>query len=910
LSRFFLLDGTGLVYRAFFAIRELTTSSGKPVNALFGLSRTLLRLAQEYFQPGDYVAFFMDRGRTTFRTRLLESYKAHRPETPEALKEQMALVQELVEGFGIPVRSQQDFEADDLIATFVRTFREEVDTLYVISSDKDLLQLVDDKVEMLRPETGVAELKRYTPEQVQEKYGVTPGQMNDYLALVGDPSDNIPGVKGVGKKTAETLLAEFQTLEGMYRNLSAVKPSFQKKLEEGKQMAFLSKKLVALHKQVPFEGMLQDFRYKGPVLERIAQLFQVLEFRSMLGELQKLPVSQEPSAPSPGADAGEALGGYETAKDLDYRTVSSASEFQALLEELQPQEAVAFDLETDSLNPREAHICGVSLCCSAGKAYYLPFAHTGDQQCANNPPDRLAQLVELLGEKIVVGHNLKFDFGVLMARGFDLPERAFDTMIAAYLCDPERSRYGLDGLVKEKFQYAMQSFKEVMGEHSFAQDFSMVPVQAATRYSAEDADFCWRLYLLLKEELERLSLVSLMEMVEMPVLRVLLQMEHTGVFFDRGYLKELSERFQEKIARRESEVFSLCGEEFNLNSPVQLGRILFEKMGLPAQGRTAKSKNYATGKAVLETLANDFEVARLILEYRKFSKLKSTYVDAIPRLIDAHTGRVHSSFHQTGTATGRLSSSEPNLQNLPVKEEEGREIRAAIRAETEGWQILSADYSQIELRLMAHLSGDSSLLEAFSSGKDVHTLTASRIFGIPLSEVDDASRSVGKTINFSIIYGISAFGLSNRLGIGRKEAQKFIDGYFAAYPGVLAFQKSMVENAKKKGYVRTLLGRIRNVRGLDAKNPSVRGEAERIAINSPVQGSAADIIKIAMIRVQNELLHQKWKSRLIIQIHDELVFEVHPEEREMLCAMVTKQMEGAMKLHVPMKVDLEMSDHF
>jgi len=880
------------------------------------------------------VTFFMDKGRTTFRTLLMEEYKAQRPPMPDALREQMKEVQPLVEGFGIPVLSVEGFEADDLIATYVSEFRSYCDEIWILTSDKDLCQLIDGKVKILRAEKGITDLVVYDEDKVREKYGVTPIQMIDYLSIVGDKVDNIPGVRGIGEKGALQLLSEYQTLEAIYEHIDLLPDKLRAKLAEGRADAFLSKELVTLKADIPVSRDFEGLRYRSADASKLLKRFHQYEFRSLEREWMPSLFSSVESGKSGNErfstvsteeEQGEEA--HAAQEDRNYTVVDDETAFRRLLEELNNAGQCAFDTETDSLNTRDARLVGISVSIAEKEGFYLPVAH---EEGVNLPGNMIAEFFERLKEKVVIGHNLKYDFEVIAHNGYPLPERYFDTMIAAYLLDPDRPRFNLDGLAQEVSAQVPLSYKELMGRHPFARDFSQVPIAEAARYSIEDADISYRLYLRYEPELKEFGLDRLFERIEMPLLKVLADMETEGVYFDREELRSLSQRMDTRIKQLKQEVLSMAGEAFNLDSPIQLGKILFERLGLPSKKSTSKSKNYSTDKSVLEELAADYEIAGKILEYRKLNKLKTTYIDAIPNLIHPKTQRVHTSFNQTGTATGRLSSSEPNLQNLPVKHDEGKEIRAAIKPQKNGWLLLSADYSQIELRIMAYLSQDDSLLEAFHRSQDIHTYTASRLFGIPLTDVDENQRRIGKMINFSIIYGVSSFGLSSRLGIGRKDAERFIEAYFRAYPGIKDYMKASIAAAQSGEIVRTLYGRLRRIRFISSRNQGLRKEAERVAINSPVQGTAADLIKVAMIRIHDRLKREQLNARLILQIHDELVFELPESETQVLQALVTQEMEQVLVTepyasivadrrgtigipllkNISLKVDIEVSEHY
>jgi len=904
--KFFLIDGTGLVYRAFFAIRNLNTSTGEPVNALYGLSRMLTKLLKEKVEKDDRIVFFMDRARKTFRTEMYEEYKANRSEMPEELRFQMAYVEDLVKSFGINVLSVENYEADDLIATFTKTFQEDSDLFEIVTSDKDLFQLISDNVRILRAEKGVTQLKEYDRDTFYEKYGFEPSQMIDYLSLMGDSSDNIPGIKGIGDKRAKELISKFGTFEDIYKNLDKVSNANKKRLEESKEAGFLSKKLVQLKDDVTLEDDFANpckYSYSGINLSEMTQLFNKFQFDSLLSEWADKTNTQ-------GLLFEEKSSEKKEEKRYSYQTITKEN-FPTWLETLKKQKQFAFDTETTSLNVREAELVGVSFSWGEENTFYLPLGHKSkSDQTKNLDMKSLTDVLEAAEDALVIGHNLKYDFAILMNRGFSIPKNYFDTMIASYLLNPDKGKHGLDLLAMEEFSHKMISYDDVISQSENASNFSQVSVKEATIYSGEDAYITYRLYKLFVKRLENEDLTDLYQKMEMPLLKVLIQMEDNGVFFDRDYLKTLSNKTGKLIKEIKKQIYEIAGTEFNLNSPIQLGEILFDKLELPSQGKTAKSKNYKTGREVLEKLADDYEIAKLMLEYRKYSKLKSTYIDAIPGYISKKTGRVHSSFNQIGTATGRLSSSDPNLQNLPIKEEEGREIRNAIKPQNENWKLISADYSQIELRLMAHISSDENLIKAFNEDLDVHSFTASKIFSVDMDQVTKEQRGIGKMINFSIIYGISAYGLSSRIGISIQEADRFISEYFKTYPKVKAYMDEIEKKAKKDKEVRTIFNRLRKVKYIDASNRRLQQEAKRMAINSPVQGTAADIMKVAMINIQEQIIEKKSKCMMIMQIHDEIVLECPDEEVVEMKNMLVQEMENAYLLKVPLKVDVEVTTEF
>lgn len=890
MARAFLFDGTGLLYRAFYAIdQSLSTTTGIPTGALYGLARMLLKFMKEHIKVGeDYCAFVVDvKGGSTYRKELYERYKAHRPETPEPLLRQISLVGELVEGFGIKLVRMPGYEADDVIATLAKKFEKEKDSLgiseiNVVTSDKDLLQLVNENISVWRIEKGVTDIKKYTVRDVYERYGVYPYQIVDYLALVGDASDNIPGVPGIGEKTAVKILRDFGSVENALKNQNKLPDKIRERLLSYSEDYELSRKLVELNCEIELPINLKELRYQGYDSAKLLEVLKKFEFASIIKELQ-LSTSLE--------------------KAVEYNIISKESELKGLLDEILKAKKVALDLETSSLDPFTGKIVGISIAIDEGKAYYIPVAHLDGP---NIPLDRVREfLKEVVGMRRFGGHNLKFDIKFLKKAGIEPEYPDFDTMIEAYLLNPNEKRFNLDEMALKFLGYKMMSYDEVMqgALPLFAGDFSYVPIERAAKYSCEDADISLRIHNKLYPLIYSNEMVELYEKIELPLVSVLAQMELNGVFFDTKYLSSLSLEMEKKLSSLSQRIFEIAGEPFNLNSPKQVAYILFEKLKLPAM-KSTNTGAYSTDVEVLENLAPDFEIARLLLEYRKIQKLKSTYVDAIPTMVNKHTGRVHASFNQTGTATGRLSSSDPNLQNLPGRTDEGKEIRMAVKPQKENWWILGADYSQIELRVLAHMSEDEELIRAFSENRDIHLETAKRIFGVSDEFVNESMRRVGKMVNFAIVYGVSPYGLSRRIGLDIKETRRIIDAYFNTYKGVQSYITTIKEFAKKNGYVKTMFGRRREVPQINAKDPNIRAEGERIAINTPIQGTAADIMKIAMIKIHERMKKENLKSMMILQVHDELVFEVPDDELELMKEIVKSEMENAVKLRVPLLVDI------
>ncbi|WP_041081097.1 DNA polymerase I [Thermotoga profunda] len=889
MARLFLFDGTGLAYRAYYAVdQSLSTSSGLPTNATYGVLRMLVKFLKEYIEIGDCVAFAMDKKTHTYRHELLEEYKAQRPQTPDAMIQQLPYIKKGVEALGIKVLEYEGCEADDVIATLAKKGEDFFKEIYIVTGDKDILQLVNEKIKVWRPLKGISDLELYDSSKVKEKFQVDPSQIIDMLSLMGDAVDNIPGVKGIGMKTAIELIQKYGNLENIYQNIDK-NSRIGKLLVEGQADAFKSKKLVTLMKDLDLGIEWEQLKYTGYRENELIEFLKQMEFSSVMKEL-----------------------GLYTQQDIQstYIAVKDEKIFMDLINKMKKSQYVVIDLETDSLSPLDARIVGFSISLPDKSSYYVPIAHkNGPNIKMSLVLDNLKQILEQPGTKII-GQNLKYDYSVLKMHGINIVKPAFDTMIAAYLLNPDEKRFGLDELAMKFLNYKMISFDELVKNNSplfSSLNFSDVSIEDATRYSAEDADVTRRLYEILNVKLHEADLLNVLEKIEMPLIPVLVDMELTGVYMNIDYLKDLSTKYANKMNELSKQIFEYAKESFNLNSPKQVAYILFEKLKIQGSKKTSTG-DLSTRADVLEELADEHPIVQLILEYRKFQKLKSTYLDVLPRLVHPKTGRIHTSFHQTGTATGRLSSSDPNLQNLPTRQEEGKEIRRAIVPQKSGWKIISADYSQIELRVLAHLSGDQKLIEAFQKEEDIHTFTASKIFQVREDQVTPQMRAVGKMVNFSVIYGVSPYGLSQRTGLAYEQAQRFINEYFSLYPSVREYFAKVVAYAKTYGHVKTMFGRKREVPQLRSKDASIRQEGERIAVNTPIQGTAADIMKLAMIDLHSKM--KQMNSKMILQVHDELVFEVPDNEVEQMLQIIRQSMEGVVKLSVPLKVDIVVSENW
>ncbi|HXV22365.1 MAG TPA: DNA polymerase I [Desulfuromonadales bacterium] len=875
-KRLFLVDGSSYIYRAYFAIRHLSNSKGLATNAVYGFVNMLLKVARE--QQPDHLAVIFDAKGPTFRKELYPEYKANRTRMPDDLVPQVPIIKEVVRAFNMPAIEKEGFEADDIIATLAKKFAAEGLEVTVVTGDKDLMQIVSERIRLL----DTMKDKVSGLEEVAERFGGSPEKVIEVQALAGDSSDNIPGVPGVGEKTAVKLIQEFGSVESLLANLDQVKGKLQEKLREHADSARLSKRLATLCDDVPLDLDYDSFVLSPPDHQALTALFKELEFHKLLQEFSS----------------------DERATGEGYRAALTEEDLSELVAELERAERFAFDTETTGLDPTLADMVGLSFAVRPGEGWYIPLAHrylgAPEQLDPGLVLERLRPLLTDAGRG-KIAQNAKFDLLVLRRAGVEVAGLAFDTMIASYLANPAATSHGMDALAADLLGYKTITYSEMTGSGKKQIGFAEVEVEKAVVYAAEDADITLRLAGKLEPMLRETEQEKLFYEVEMPLVEVLADMEWSGVRIDPGFLGGLSKELETKLTALEKEIHQMAGGPFNIGSPKQLGEVLFERLKL-ARGKKTKT-GWSTDVEVLTKLAEEQPVAARLLDYRSLAKLKSTYTDALPKLIHPQTGRLHTSFNQALTATGRLSSSEPNLQNIPIRTEEGGRIREAF-IPAAGNVLLSADYSQVELRILAHLAAEAVLREAFERGEDIHRRTASEIFGVFPEMVTAEMRRQAKTINFGIIYGMSDFGLAKALGIGRKEAQTFIDNYFARYPGVLGFMESKKEEARQKGYVTTLLGRRCAVAEIHSPNRNIRDYAERNAINYPIQGSAADIIKVAMVRIHERLKKEKLQAKMVLQVHDELVFDVPEAELETVRELVRAEMEGAVELNVPLVVDI------
>ena len=885
-KRFFIMDGNAYIYRAFYAIEGLSTSTGIPTNAVFGFTRLLLKLL--FDDKPDYIVIAFDTAGPTFRHEEYAEYKADRPEMPSPLVQQLPIIREVIDALNIPILEQSGYEADDIIGTVAKKAEAAGMEVIIVTGDKDALQLVSPNIKV-NPysfrgffEPGFV----FDRQAVKERHGVEPDKVTDLMGLMGDKIDNIPGVPGIGKKTAPQLIEQFGSLEELLDHADEVKSEKQKQLlKEYREQALLSKRLATVDVNVPINLDFKSCEMKDFDQSKLMNLFRRLEFRQFIRELD---LSQKKDV------------------EVKYHTILTESDLDDLVSKLKQRTDFAVDTETNGLDPVTSDIVGISIAFQPHEAYYIPVSHRYIGVPEQLPLELVVnKLKPLLSDSSIgkIGQNIKYDLQILKRCGIELSNISFDTMLASYILNPSARGHNLSDLAMEYLGHKMIPIQDLIGKGKNQITMDEVDVERASEYACEDADITLQLKSDLEPDLHKYELESVFREIELPLIPVLAEMEMAGIRVNTKYLKELSGKLSKQLDSLTKKIYELAGEEFNINSPKQLGEILFEKLGLPPGKRT--KTGYSTNEAELERLsAAGYELPSLILEFRSIAKLKSTYVDALPEQINPKTGRVHTFFNQAVTETGRLSSSKPNLQNIPIRTEEGREIRRAFIPGEECSLLLAADYSQIELRMLAHLSGDATLIEAFRNNEDIHSRTASLIFGLPLDQIMPNMRRQAKTINFGIIYGMGAFRLARELEISHGDAQRFIDSYFKTYSGVKSYFDGVIEFARENGYVTTISGRRRRIPEINSRNRNTREFAERTAINTPVQGSAADMIKLAMIKIAEFFRSENLKSRLLLQVHDELVFEVHEAELDKIQLNVCSLMEGALPLDVPVKVDV------
>ena len=875
----YLIDGSSYIHRAYHAIRSLSNSRGLPTNAVFGFTKMLMKLIED--RNPEYAAMVFDSKGPTFRHEMYADYKANRASMPDDMSIQLPYIKEVTRGFHLPAIEMEGYEADDLIGALSRLAEEAGFFVVMVTGDKDFMQLVTERAVVWDPMKG----KTIDADSIKKDLGINPDQIVDMMGLSGDVIDNIPGVPGIGKKTALELIKKFGSMEALYEQIPTItKKKQHDNLVQYKNQAFLSRELATINRNAPLSFDVDNFKLKTPDNSKLSRLFKALEFR----QLQR-------AFPEP-ADLSQKR----------YQLIESREALFDLITRLQTAVLFAVDTETTSKNPMKAKLVGMSFSIEPNEAFYIPCAHdyadVPEQLALADILNLLKPVLENPGIK-KVGQNIKYDWMVLERHGVHLQGVSFDTMLASYLINPSKRAHNLDQIALDFFDHKTITYREVTRKNKKSSCFSEVPIEEATPYACEDADITLMAYHLFVPMLNEMGLRKLLEKVEMPLVPVLMRMEMKGVCIDDEKLRAVSRSFEHQLEEIENNIYSLAGEKFNIKSSQQMGRILFEKLQLPVQKKTKKKTGYSTDVTVLTALAEHHELPALILRHRSLAKLKSTYADALLELVNPETGRIHTSYNQTVTSTGRLSSSDPNLQNIPIRTEEGREIRKAFVPQ-KGWFLVSADYSQIELRILAHCSDDQILINSFINDEDIHTRTATEVFQLLPNLITPELRRQAKVINFGIIYGMSAYGLSQALGIPPKAAQIFIENYFSRYKGVKQFIENTIEEASKTKKTSTLLNRIRFLPDIDSSNRNLRLFAERAAINTPIQGTAADLIKLAMIHVDSALQKRGLKAAMLLSVHDELVLEVPPEELDEVKTLVKTVMEGVWDLKVPIKANV------
>ena len=940
-KRVFLVDAFALIFRGYYAFikNPQINSKGLDTSAIMGFMNSLLDVIKR--ERPDHLAVCFDKGGSVDRVEMFEAYKANRDETPEAIKIAVPYIQEILKAMHIPIMVKAGFEADDVIGTLSKQAEKEGYKTFMVTPDKDFAQLVSENIFMYKPRFGGGYDIWGVPE-IQEKFGVErPEQVIDFLGMMGDSADNIPGLPGVGEKTAKKFLATYGSMENLLANTHELKGKMKEKVEAAKDLGLLSKKLATIMLDVPVTFNAKDFELDQPDIEKVTELFSELEFRNLLTNFTKtfavetaakinsaensseektttVPKKVTPSAEgqfdlfaAPGAgnvSEDEVAAGFKTIENTDhfYQHIDSPFSRKLLLRNLMQQTSVCFDTETTGLKALEVELIGIAFSYEAGKGYYISFSE--DQAETKAILEEFRPFFESEIEKI--GHNLKYDIKVLSNYNMPVKGKLFDTMIAHYLINPDM-RHTMDMLAETYLNYQPVSITQLIGKKGKNQlSMRVVPISEQTEYAVEDADITFQLKQLFTGELETGNVTKLFNDIELPLVSVLTAMEIEGININTDFLNQLSITLTEDINRLEKNIYEQAGEEFNIASPKQLGIVLFEKMALVKKPKKTKTGQYATGEDILSYLAKDHEIIKDIQEYRQYKKLQSTYVDALPNEVNPKTGRIHTQYMQAVAATGRLSSNNPNLQNIPIRTARGREVRKAFIPKDENYVLLAADYSQIELRIIASLSEEENMINAFKNGEDIHASTAAKVFNVPLEEVTREQRSNAKTVNFGIVYGVSAFGLSNQTDLSRSEAKELIDTYYETYPKLKAYMSAQVDFAREHGYVETVLNRRRYLKDINSRNAMVRSGAERNAVNAPIQGSAADIIKLAMIHIQKRFEKENFKSKMLLQVHDELVFDTYKEELEMIQPIIKYEMENAFKMSVPLDVEIGLGKNW
>ncbi|MFV9483936.1 DNA polymerase I [Christiangramia sp. ASW11-125] len=933
-KRLFLLDAYALIFRGYYAFikNPRINSKGFNTSAIMGFTNSLFDVIRR--EKPDHLAVCFDKDGSEARTEMFSDYKANRDETPEPIRESIPVIQEILRAMHIPVVECAGMEADDIIGTLAKQAEKENYKVYMVTPDKDFAQLVSENIFMYRPARMGNGIEIWGIPEVQKKFEVErPEQVIDFLGMMGDSVDNIPGLPGVGEKTAKKFLKKYGSMEGLLANTDDLKGKMKEKVIENAELGRLSKKLATIFVDCDVKFHAEDYELSMPDGEKVQEIFEDLEFRRLKDQFLKLfsgeeettptQVSNSPSANQNAQTAGAGQfslfggDGEEIERTSSRTNLADTPHFYQLLEtemaqrlffeRLLMQKSVCFDTETTGLNPLDAELVGIAFSWEAGKGYYLPFPE--EREKAQELIEKIRPFFE--NESIEkIGQNLKYDIKVLDKYKIEVKSPIFDTMIAHYLINPDM-RHNMDVLAETYLNYTPQPITELIGKKGKNQkSMRDVDLRSQTEYGVEDADITFQLKTLFEKELEDANTRKLFNEIEIPLVEVLADMELEGIKLDENYLQSLSEALTNDIKDLETKIYQEAGEEFLISSPKQLGIILFEKLELSKKPKKTKTGQYSTSEDVLSVLAEENPIVQHVLDYRGLVKLQNTYVDALPNQVEKTTGRVHTEYVQTIAATGRLSSNNPNLQNIPIRTERGRQVRKAFVPRDENFVLLAADYSQIELRIIAALSDEENMIKAFKEGEDIHASTAAKVFNVPLEEVTREQRSNAKTVNFGIIYGVSAFGLSNQTSLSRSEAKDLIDTYYKTYPKLSSYIADQVEFARQNGYVSTVLGRRRYLKDINSRNQVVRGAAERNAVNAPIQGSAADIIKLAMINIHNKLKAGNYKTRMLLQVHDELVFDAHKEELEEMKTMIRTEMENAYKLQVPLDVEIGIGQNW
>ena len=915
----FLLDAYALIYRGYYAFikNPRINSKGTDTSAILGFMNSLFEIIRT--QNPDYLAVAFDKGGSVTRSEMFEEYKSNRDKTPEPILVAIPYIKEILEGMKIPILEKEGFEADDIIGTVAKDAEENNFKVYMVTPDKDFAQLVSNNIFLCKPARMGNSMEIWGVDEVKDKFEVeSPDQVIDYLGMMGDSVDNIPGLPGVGDKTAKKFIKQYGSLENLLQNAHEVTGKLGEKIIENKELGVLSKKLAKIILDVPIDYNLDEFKLSDPDKEIVLKVFDELEFRRIKETFFKIFGTNSNQIEEKGAEVvqGDLFSetyNLESNKDSlndsksIYQRIESFEELKLLVEKMMKQEIVAFDTETEGLNALETDIVGISFSWQKGIGYYLPIKN--NKSVHEKSFEILKPFFEST-EIIKVGHNIKFDIQVLHKYNVKVSSPIYDTMVAHYLINPDM-RHNLDTLSESYLNYSPISIESLIGKKGKNQ-ISMrdVSIDKITDYASEDADITLQLKSIFDKEIEVNNLGKIFYDIEIPMINVLSEMETEGIKIDTSYLEKLDKEFEEDLEKLKKEIFKKSGEEFNLNSPKQLGEILFDKLKLVSKPKKTKTGQYSTSEEVLSSLANDHKIIEDILEWRSLDKLQNTYVKSLPNEVSSLTNRVHSSFNQTVTTTGRLSSNNPNLQNIPIRTANGQKIRRAFIPRDSDYILMAADYSQIELRVIASMSNEENMIDAFVNNQDIHTMTASKIYNVDPENVTREQRGNAKTVNFGIIYGVSAFGLSQQTDLNRSESKVMIDNYFLNYPGLKKYMSDQIDFARNNGYVETIMGRRRYLQNINSQNNMLRSGAERNAINAPIQGSAADIIKIAMININSELKKQSLKSKMLLQVHDELVFDVHKSEKDQIKDIVKTTMESAVKLKVPLKIDLEFGKNW